>query len=72
MWKYHKRNKYWYRESSKSQEALYLIPPTQNLKKKWLVRATRYTRKSPSGKGTDHVFNTKKQAINFIKKRTKL
>ena len=72
MWKYHKAHKYWYRNSAKSQEALYLLSPKQNFKNKWLVKSTRYTRKSPSGKGTYHEFNTKKQALNYIKKRTGL
>ncbi len=70
-WKYNPKHRYWSKETPKSQNALYLLSPKQNVKGKWLVRSDRYTKKSPSGKGTYHDFKTKKQALAYIKKRTK-
>lgn len=70
-WKYNKEHKYWYKQTAKSQSALYLLSPKQTVKSKWMVRSDRYTKRSSSGKGTFYEFETKKQALNYIKKRTK-
>jgi len=67
-WKYIEKYNFWSKETPKSQSALYLLSPKQNFKDKWMVRSDRYTKRSPSGKGTFHEFKTKKQALDYIKK----
>ena len=69
-WKYHKEHGYWYKNTPKSENVIYLQSPETIVRKKWAVRSERRTRRSPSGAGVYRFFKSKRAAMKFIKRRT--